>query len=181
MHSKFLLHALQFGVEKCALQFFLEWEAVYSNIFGVDTFPLQNFSLPWSKQSCTQISLQKFGVHLMSTPKVLECTSSPLQIFGVHWKSTPKNLECTKCPLQKNWSTQNFTPKMSNFWSEQLPTPIFLEWTAVHSIFFGVQTCLLQNFGVHVVKVWSAFSLTQLVFIEPSFYLFIVSHHHSYQ
>jgi hypothetical protein len=49
---------------------------------------------------------------------------------------------------------------MSNFWSEQLPTPIFLEWTAVHSIFFGVDTFALQNVRVHVVKVWSAFSLT---------------------
>jgi hypothetical protein len=50
---------------------------------------------------------------------------------------------------------------MSNFWSEQLPTPIFLEWTAVYSIFFGVDTFSLQNVGLHVVKVKSAFSLTQ--------------------
>jgi hypothetical protein len=49
---------------------------------------------------------------------------------------------------------------MSDFWSEQLPNPIFLEWMAVHSIFFGVDTCSLQNVGVHEVKVWSAFSLT---------------------
>jgi hypothetical protein len=92
---------------KVCTPIFLEWEAVHSNIFGVNNFPLQNFSLPWSKQSCTQISLQKFGVHLSSTPKVLECTSSPLQNFwsalqvhskkfGVHSKSTPKKLKCTK-------------------------------------------------------------------------------------
>jgi hypothetical protein len=35
-----------------------------------------------------------------------------------------------------------------------------MEWTAVHFIFFGVDTFPLQNVGVHVVKVWSAFSLT---------------------
>jgi hypothetical protein len=33
---------------------------------------------------------------------------------------------------------------------------------AVHSIFFGVKTCPLQNVGVHVVNVWSVFSLTLL-------------------
>jgi hypothetical protein len=49
---------------------------------------------------------------------------------------------------------------MTNFRSEQLPTSIFLEWTAVHSIFFGMDNFPLQNVGVHVVKVWSAFSLT---------------------
>jgi hypothetical protein len=49
---------------------------------------------------------------------------------------------------------------MSNFWSEKPPTPIFLEWAAFHSIFFGVDTFPLQNVEVHVVKVWSAFSLT---------------------
>jgi hypothetical protein len=69
-------------------------------------------------------------------------------------------LEFTQSPLQKHWSAQNSTAKMANFCSEQLPTPIFLEWTAVYSIFFGVDTFPLQNFGVHVVKVWSAFSLT---------------------
>jgi hypothetical protein len=81
----------------------------------------------------------------------------------VQFKSTPKKLEWTQSPLQKNWSAQNSTAKMSNYWSEQLPTPIFLEWKAVHSIFFffGLDTFPLQNFGVHVVKVWSAFSLTQ--------------------
>jgi predicted transporter len=83
----------------------------------------------------------------------------------VHFKSTPKDLERTQSPLQKNWSAQNSTPKMSNFWSEQLPTPICLEWTAVHSIFFGVDTFPLQNVEVHVVKVWSAFSLA-LLFLQ---------------
>jgi hypothetical protein len=53
-------------VEKCALQFFwsgelstpiyLEWTPFHSNIFGVDTFPLQNSSLPWSKQSYMMMS-----------------------------------------------------------------------------------------------------------------------------
>jgi hypothetical protein len=123
---------------------FLEWEDVHSNIFGADTFPLQNFSLPWSQQSYTQSSLQKFGVHLKSTPKVLECTSSPLQKFWialkvhskknrVHSVSTPKKFEYTtfhskngqnfgvhNCPLQFFWCGRLFTPF---FWSGHLPTP----------------------------------------------------------
>jgi hypothetical protein len=138
---------------------FLEWEAVQFNIFGVDTFSLQNFSLPWSNQSSTQSSLQKFGVHLKSTPNVLECTSSPLLNFcsalEVHSKKNwsalkvhSKKIGVHKIPLQK---CQNF---------------VFLEWTAVHSIFFGVDTFALQNVGVHVVIVWSAFSLTLQLYIK---------------
>jgi hypothetical protein len=107
MHSNFLLHALQFGVEKWALQYFwsgklstpiyLEWKTFHSKIFhylGVNNHALK-------------IHSKIFGVHLKSTPKFLECTSSPLQNFwsalqvhskkfGVHSKSTPKKLECTK-------------------------------------------------------------------------------------
>jgi hypothetical protein len=128
---------------KVCTPIFLEREAVHSKIFGVDNFPLQNFPLPWSKQSCTHSSLQKFGVHLKSTPKVLECTSSPLQ-----------NCWCTSSPLQKIWSAlkvhskeigvyniplqkcQNFgvhNCPLQFFWSGQLFTPFFLEWTLAHS------------------------------------------------
>ena len=102
--------------------------------------------------SAPEVHSKSFGVHLKSTPKFLECTSSPHQKI---WSEL-------KVHSKKNWSAQNSTPKMTNFWSEQLPTPIFLEWTAAHSIFLGVDTFPLQNVGVHVVKVWSAFSLTQI-------------------
>jgi hypothetical protein len=157
---------------KMCTPIFLEWEAVHFNIFGVETFPLQKFSLPWSKQSCTQSSLQKFGRHLKSTPKVLECTLtlSPLQNFWSALQVHSKKFGVHSKSILKNW-TQHFTPKRSTFWSAQLPTPIFLEWTAFQSISFwvvgcsllfsvGVDTCPLQNVGVHVVKFWSAFSLT---------------------
>jgi hypothetical protein len=124
--------------------------------------------------SAPKFHSKSFGVHLNSTAKVLECTSSPLQNFwsalqvhskkfGVNSKSTPKN-----------WSAQNSAPKMSYFWSEQLPTPIFLEWTVVHSIFFGVDTFPLQIVGVHVVKVWSAFSLTHFFIICIFFLVFLM-------
>jgi hypothetical protein len=105
--------------------------------------------------SAPKVHYKSFAVHLKSTQKILECTK----------KST--HLECTQSPLQKNWSTQHSTsPKMLKFWSAQLLTPFFLEWTAVHFIlFFGVDTCPLQNVGVHVVKVWSAFSLTQNIVV----------------
>ena len=66
--------------------------------------------------SASQVHSKSFGVHLKSASKLL-----------VHFKSTPKNLECTQSPLQRNWSIQHSTPKMSKFWSAQLPTPIFLE------------------------------------------------------
>jgi hypothetical protein len=150
-HSNFLLHVLQFGVEKCALQFFwsgklstpiyLEWTTFHSKIFhylGVNNHALKG---PSKNLECTWSPLQKFW----SAPQVYS------KIFGVHFKSTPKSLECTQSALQKNWSAQNSTPKMSNFWSEQPPTPIFLEWTAVHSIFFGLDT-------FPTPKCWSACS-----------------------
>jgi hypothetical protein len=110
--------------------------------------------------SAPKVRSKSFGVHLKSTPKVLECTSSPLQNFWSALQVHTKRFGVNSNSTPKNWSAQNSTPKMSNFWSEQLPTPIFLEWTAVHSIFFGVVTFPLKNVGVHVVKVWSAFSLT---------------------
>jgi hypothetical protein len=50
---------------------------------------------------------------------------------------------------------------MSKFWSVQLPTPIFfgVDGCSLH-FFWSGHSCPLQNVGVHVVKVWSAFSLT---------------------
>jgi hypothetical protein len=157
---------------KVCTPIFLEWKAVHSNIFGVDTFPLQKFSLTWSKQSCTQSSLQKFGVHPKSTPKCLECTSSSLQKF----------LECTSSPLQKFWSAIKVHSKKIGLHNISLQkSQHYLECTTAHSnffgvkicsllffgvdrfslhFFFGVDTCPLQNVGVHVVKFWSAFSLT---------------------
>jgi hypothetical protein len=127
---------------KVCTPIFLEWGAVHSNIFEVNTFPLQIFSLAWSKQSYNQNSLQKFGVQLKPTPKILECTSSPLQIFwtapqvhskkfGVHSKSTPTQLEYTTFH-SKNVKILECTTAHSNFfWSGWLFTPFFLEWTLV--------------------------------------------------
>jgi hypothetical protein len=124
--------------------------------------------------SAPKVHSKSFGVHFKSTPKFLECTSIPLQKiwsalkvhskkFGVHSKSTPKNLECTQSPLQKYWSTQHSTPRMSTFWSAQLPTLIFLEWTAVHSNFVGVDRCSLHLF-------WSGQMFT------PFFLVWTLSH-----
>jgi hypothetical protein len=152
MHSNLLLHELQLGVEKCALQFFffLESEAVHSHIFGVDnTFnPLHTFELPWSKHSCsTQCSLQNFGVHLIkSTAKVLKCTSqvhsnkfivhsqssTPKKKIGTHnIYSTAKNVKILECEtVYSNFpfgSGRLFTPFF--FWSGRLfAPPFFLEW-----------------------------------------------------
>jgi hypothetical protein len=123
MHSNFLLHALQFGVEKCALQFFwsgklstpicLEWTPFHSKIFhflGVNNHALKAHS---KNLKCTSSPLQKFW----SAPKVhskkIGVHNIPLQKcqnFGVH-----------NCPLQFFWSGRLFTPFF--FWSGHLPTP----------------------------------------------------------
>ena len=127
MHSNFLLHALQFGVENCALQFFwseklftpihFEWTTFHSKIFhflGVCNHALKVHS------------------------KHLECTSSPLQYFwsapqvhskkfGVHSKSTPKKLEY-----------KTFHSKNVKIW----------ECTTAHSNFFGVDSCSLHFFWI---------------------------------
>jgi hypothetical protein len=104
--------------------------------------------------SAPKVHYKSFAVHLKSTQKILECTK----------KST--HLECTQSPLQKSWSTQHSTPKMSKFWSAQLLTPFFFGVDSCSLyFFFGVDTCPLQNVGVHVVKVWSAFSLTQNIVV----------------
>ena len=49
------------------------------------------------------------------------------------------------CPLQKNWSGQPPTPKNWHFWSGIARTPKKLEWTAVHSNFFGVDNLRTPN------------------------------------
>ena len=164
MHSKFLLHALQFGVEKCALQFlwsgkmstpiYLEWTPFQSKIFhflGVNNHTLK---IHFKNLECASSLLQKFW----SAPQVHS------KIFGVYFKSTPKFLECTQSPLQKKRSARNSTPKMSNYWSEKLPTPIVLEWTAVHSIFFFTSSkaafdgCIQVNIGCGcLIQAWAPF------------------------
>jgi hypothetical protein len=92
---------------KVCTQIFLEWEAVHSNIFGVDNLPLQNFHYLWVNNHALKVHSK-----IWSAPKVHS------KSFGVHLKSTPKDLECTQSPLQKIWSGQNSTPRMSYFWSE---------------------------------------------------------------
>jgi hypothetical protein len=71
----------------------------------------------------------------------------PLKKIGVH------NIPLQKC---QNFGVHNFP--LQFFWSGQLFTPFI----------FLVDTCPLQNVGVHVVKVWSAFSLTQKLIKQPS-------------
>ena len=58
------------------------------------------------------------------------------------------------------------------FWSGKLSTPNILEWTASHSKKIGVHTFPLQ-IGVHEVKSWSAFSLTQILLLPLFLNVFI--------
>jgi hypothetical protein len=74
-------------------------------------------------------------MHSKFTPKICSASKVHSKSFGVHLKSTPKFGVHSKLTPKTNWSTQHSTPKISKFWSAQLPTPILLEWTAVHSIF----------------------------------------------
>jgi hypothetical protein len=88
---------------------FLEWTIGHSNIFGVDSFPLQNNQIPWCAQFCT--------------PLILECANSAHQKtiwFSFSWsaeKYTPLFMEwaqnthqnigvkrvCTPLPKDLEW------------------------------------------------------------------------------
>ena len=118
--------------------------------------------------------LSKVAVHPLSTPIFLlplECVFCPLKkVSGVHPESTPKSLKCTPVhsikigvhtsPLQKqqNFGVENCS--LQKNWSGKLFTPKKLERKVFHSNICGVDIHPLQKPGVHVVKVWSALSLT---------------------
>jgi hypothetical protein len=94
---------------------------------------------------------EKFGVSKVETwstqSRNLECFQFVLDDWSANFvHSIFLDSLCTKCTLQKNGV-------------HRLPTPKLLEWTLVHSKTFGVDTCPLQKFGVHVGNFWSAFSL----------------------
>jgi hypothetical protein len=78
------------------------------------------------------------------TPKLLEWTLGALQIFGVNFE----------CMIVYSKEAKKFGVEI------KVSTPNILEWTAFNSKKIGVYTFPLQ-IGVHEVKSWSAFSLTQ--------------------
>jgi hypothetical protein len=116
----------------------LEWNFVHSNFFGVD---------------------------FECAPNLLEWTWSALQKFWsgleVHSKTFVVDFRCTTNFWSELWVHDGLLQGSDNFWSGKLSTRNILEWTASHSKKIGVHTFPLQ-IGVHEVKSWSAFSLTQV-------------------
>jgi hypothetical protein len=143
------------GQAKCTPNFYymhssiLEWESVHSKIL---TFLEWNF-----------VHSKFFGVEFQWTPNFLEWTWSALQKFWsgleVHSKTFGVDFRCTSNFWSELWVHDCLLQGTEKFWSENLSTPNILEWAASHSKKNWVHTFPLQ-IGVHEVKSWSAFSLT---------------------